>query len=85
MREARTSRDGETGEKSTGVKYCLCGTRQLYDISEGHGRIPAKPLGISCSLAITFCFFLQCPVLPKIILRKNPQILIVLYIFLYIT
>lgn len=37
----------------TGVKYCLRGTRQLYDISEGHGRIPAK------RLSLALCLFVQ--------------------------
>lgn len=58
------------------MKYCLRGTRQLYDISEGHGRIPAKSLGITWlarSLAHDSILPLstECPALAKIILRKN--------------
>lgn len=52
----RTSRERGPG-RLTGVKYCLRGTRQLYDISEGHGRIPAKSLGASLARSLTIAFY----------------------------
>lgn len=53
----KTGQDGAEGGP-TGVKYCLRRARQLYDISEGHGRIPAKPYAFS-RLSRPLCLFVQ--------------------------